>query len=147
MDEADTSTGDYSKDIYQIHDMAGYRYTMEASSVSFQEKGNFPQLCTGMVDSGAERSGLDEESASKLKMSHNDLCEILYRKTKAQAAETETDIDEDSDETDASDADSESSENDDAEYSVDKHSGNGVRHKVPGLRMAARMGAARFQKN
>jgi len=112
--------GDYSKDIYHIHDMARYRYTIEALLVSFQEKGDVPQLCTRMVDSGTERSGLDEESVDQLKMSQNDLCEILYRKIKAQAAETETDIDEDSDETDASDADSESSENDDAEYLEDE---------------------------
>jgi len=139
--------GDYSKDIYHIHNMAGYRYTMEASSVSVQENGDVPQQCTGMVDSGVERSGLDEESVDELKMSRNDLCEILYRKIKAQVAETETDIDEDSDETDASDADSESSENDDTEYSEDEDSGNGVRHEVPGLRVAVRMEAARFQKN
>jgi len=100
-----------------------------------------------MVDSRAERSGLDEESVDELKMSQNDLCEILYQKINAQAAAAETDIDEDSDETDASDADSESSENDDAEYFKDEDSGNGVRHEVPGLRVAARMGAARFQKN
>ena len=93
---------------------------MEASSVSFQEKRDVSQLCTGMVDSGTERSGLDEESVDQLKMSRNDLCEILYRKIKAQVAETETDIDEDSDEMDASDADSESSENDDAEYLEDE---------------------------
>jgi len=85
--------------------------------VSSQDKGDVPQLYTGMVDSGAERSGLDEESVDELTMSRNDLCEILYQKIKAQAAETETDIDEDSDEMDASDADSESSENHDAEYS------------------------------
>ena len=29
----------------------------------------------------------------------------------------------------------------------DKDSGNGFRHEVPGLRVAARLGAARFQKN
>jgi len=138
---------DCSKDIYHIHDMAGYQYTIEASLVSFQEKGDIPQLCTGIVHYGAERSGLDEESVDELKMSRNDLCEILYQKIKAQEAETEMDIDQDSDEMDASDADSESSENDDAEYSEDEDSGNEVHHKVPGIQVAARMGAARFQKN
>jgi len=127
--------------------MAGYRYTREALSVSFQEKRDVSQLCTGMVDSGEEQSGLDEESVDELKMSRNDLCEILYWKIKAQVAETETDIEEGSDETDASGADTESSENDDEEYSEDKDLGNGVRHKMLGLRVAARMGAARFQKN
>jgi len=106
---------------------------MEASSVSFQEKRDVSQLCTGMVDSGAEQSGLDEESVDELKMSRNDLCEILYWRIKAQVAEAETDIEEGSDQTDASGADSESSENDDEEYSEDEDLGNGVRHEVLGL--------------
>ena len=137
--------GDYGKDIYYIHDMAGYRYTMEASSVSFQPKEDVPQMCTGMTDSGHDKSRLDEESAEELKLSRNDLCEILYRKIKAQAIESETD--EEFDDTDVSDADSESSETDEAEYS-DEDSGNGSRHEVPGLRVAAtKRRAARLQKN
>ena len=108
--------GHYSRDIYHIHDMTRYRYTMEALSVSFQEKGNLPQLYTGLVDLGAERSGLDEESVDELKISWNDLYEILYHKINAQTAEdTEPDIDEGSDEMDASDTDSQLSENDEAE--------------------------------
>jgi len=70
---------DYSMDIYHIHDIAGYRYTMEASPVSFQEKGDVPQLCTEMVNSGMEQTGLDEESVDELKRSQNDLCQILYQ--------------------------------------------------------------------
>ena len=101
--------------------------------MSFQEKRDVSQLCTGMVDSGAEQSGLDEESVDELKMSRNDLCEILYWRIKAQVAEAETDIEEGSDQTDASGADSESSENDDEEYSEDEDLGNGVRHEVLGL--------------
>jgi len=90
---------------------------------------------------------LDEESVDELKMSRNDLCEILYQKIKAQESETEMDIDQDSDEMDALDADSESSENDDAEYLEDEDSGNELHHEVPGIQVMARMGAAWFQKN
>ena len=66
---------------------------------------------------------------------------------KSSSAKTKTDIDEDSDEMDALDTDSGSSKNDDAEYSEDDDSGNGVCHEVPGLGMVARIGAAWFQKN
>ena len=138
--------GDYSKDIYYIHDMAGYRYTMEASSVSFQPKKDAPQMCTGMMDSGSDPSRLDKESAEELNLSRNDLCEILYRKIKAQAVESESEMDENFEDSDVSDADSESSEADEEEYS-DEESGNEYRHEVSGLRVAAKnRRAARFQK-
>jgi len=139
--------GDYSNDTYHIHDMAGYRYKLESSSVSITDRKDIPQLCTVVQDSGMDQSSWDQESANELKMSRNDLCEKLYQKIKEQVTETETETDEDVDLTEASDADSESSETDGAEYS-DEDSGNGYRHEVSSLRVAAKKRrAARFQKN
>jgi len=141
--------GDYSNDTYHIHDMAGYRYKLEASEVSLKVKKDIPRLCTFVQDSGMDRSSWDRESANELKMSRNDLCKKLYQKIKAQVTETETETDseDDSDETDAFDADSEPSDADEAEYSDDE-SGNEYRHEVSGLRVAAKKRrAARFRKN
>ena len=139
--------GNYSKDTYHIHDMAGYRYALEASAVSFNIKTDIPQLCTVSQDSDKGQSPWDRESAAELKLSRNDLCEKLYRKIREKVTETVTDTDDDSDDTADFDADSESSENDEAEYSDEGDSGNEFRHEVSGLRVAARTGAARFQKN
>ena len=139
--------GDYSNDTYHIHDMAGYRYKLESSSVSIKDKKDIPRLCTVIQDPGMDRSSWDRESANELKMSRNDLCEKLYQKIKEQVTGTETKTDEDIDDTEVSDADSESSETDEAEYS-DEESGNGDRHEVSSLRVAAKKRrAARFQKN
>jgi hypothetical protein len=141
--------GDYAKDTYHIHDMAGYCYPVEATITSSDVQAEIPQMCTNThVDTAPS---WDEESVDELRLSRNDLCKKLYQKIREQAAETDLDTDTETDtgeaaneENSASDADGESSDREDEGY-ADSDSGNDSRHEVPSLRVAAAKGAARFK--
>jgi hypothetical protein len=139
--------GDYAKDTYHIHDMAGYCYPVEATITSSDVQAEIPQMCTN-THVAASRSW-DEESVDELRLSRNDLCKKLYQKIREQGTETDTDTGPDTDEAtnkenSASDADGESSDCEEEE-DADNDSGNDSRHEVPSLPVAAAKGAARFK--
>jgi hypothetical protein len=139
--------GDYAKDTYHIHDMAGYCYPVEATITSSDVQAEIPQMCTNThVDTAPS---WDEESVDELRLSRNDLCKKLYQKIREQVTETDTDPDTDTsnaadEDSSASDADGEASDCEEEE-NADNDSGNDCRHEVPSLRVAAAKGAARFK--
>jgi hypothetical protein len=131
--------GDYAKDTYHIHDMAGYRYAVEAIVPPSGVQAEIPQMCTGTYADTSE-STWDEETASELKLSRNALCKKLYQTIKEQVSDSEEEDEEisDSDNESASDADVESNYED---------SENDFRHEVPSVRVVAtKTKAARIMK-
>jgi hypothetical protein len=141
--------GDYAKDTYHIHDMAGYRYTLEASAAPAAIQKEIPQLCINTINS-ADSAGyrLDKESFNELKLSRNELCEKLHREIQEQVAEDSDSDDDDEDEDESDDASQGDADSESSEYDEDaeNESGNDPRHEVSSLLVAARKEVARLEK-
>jgi len=135
--------GDYDKETYHIHDMAGYRYAVDATIAALDIQAEVPQICANTHSAPVQ--AWDEESVIELKLSWKDLCEKLHRRIYKQVidakTERETGTETDGETTESADerasafdADEESGEEE--EEDSDDNSGNPFRHKVPSIRVA-----------
>jgi len=77
--------GDYAKDMYHIHDMAGNRYAVDAEAAPSTIQAEIPQLCTN-TNELLTLTDLDRESVDELSVSRNDLCNLLYKRIREQVA-------------------------------------------------------------
>ena len=152
--------GDYDKETYHIHDMAGYRYAVDATIAATDIQVKIPQMCANTHSAPVQ--SWDEESVVELKLSRNDLCKKLHRTICEQVieaekemvpnidfetdSETDSEMDSETDSkttestaesTSAFDADEESNSGEEVEgNSDDERLGNASCHKVPSIRVA-----------
>ena len=144
--------GDYDKETYDIHDMAGYWYAVDATIAALDIQAEVPQICANTHSAPVQF--WDEESVIELKLSRNDLCEKLHQtifeqvidaKTESETGtETDSETTESADErASAFDADEKLGE-EEAEDS-DDDSGNASHHKVPSIRVVSGTRVARIQ--
>jgi len=110
--------GDYSKDSYCIHDMAGIRYLVQANPTPDNIRAEIPVLC---INTCSEPRLLDEQTCRELEVPEKDICRQLYRTIKAQAeSDANFSVSEEEDEDQNYDSDDEASSE-----SCDDDSGNG----------------------
>jgi len=102
--------GNYAKDTYHIHDMAGNRYAVDAEAAPSTIQAEIPQLCTN-TNELSTLTDLDSESVDELSVSRNNLCNLLYKRIREQVGAAQSE-EEDSEEMSTVDEESESGEYD-----------------------------------
>jgi len=145
--------GDYGNDTYHIHDMAGYRYALEATIMASDIQGEIPQMCTNTHTHTGQP--WDEESVSELRLSRNNLCKKLHSTIWDQVIEAVTEREADTDSKTDSEV-TDSAEERESTFDADEESGsteaedsddgseNKSHHKVPSIRVVDMTQVARI---